>query len=190
MTKRFRIRENRQSLIAGSGGTARSRSAWVGVSVVAFFLTACGNATDMPVAAPGEDIVASDPEGMADAPSAESVLLASDLSREMFTPQPDAIPGFEYGLDSDEVEPAFRAYFDGTGEGVRLSDVRVIDASDGRRIFLGTQYGMADDSRDALQVYAEFLPTGPVSNALQFVGTRQICARGANTTDWTTEPCP
>ena len=143
----------------------------------ALALTACGNATDMPVAAPGEDIVASDNEGMADAP----VLLASDLSREMFAESPDAISGLAYGTDSDTAEAAFEQ-LDG--------EVRVIDAADGRRIFLGTQRGMADDSVDSRQVYAEFLPTSPFSNSLEYLGTRQICARGANTTDWTTEPCP
>ena len=140
----------------------------------------------MPVAAPGEDIVASDPEGMADAP----VLLASDLSRDLFAESPDAIPDLAYGTDSDAAEPAFRAYFDLSGEGIRSSEVRVIDAADGRRIFLGTQRGMADDSVDSQQVYAEFLPTSPFSNSLEYLGTRQICARGANTTDWTTDPCP
>ena len=66
MTERFCISENRQSSIADSGETARSRSARLGCGAVflTLALAACGNAADMPVAAPGDDIVAADVEGV------------------------------------------------------------------------------------------------------------------------------
>ena len=152
----------------------------------ALALTACGNATDMPVAAPGEDIVASDPEGMADAP----VILASDLSRKMFAETPDVIPGLAYGQDSDEFPTAMGAVFREASDQGATTRVQMIDAADGRRIHLVTQTDLRDDSIASRQIYAEFLPTSPFSNSLEYLGTRQICARGANTTDWTTDPCP
>ena len=67
MTKWFCGSKNRQLSIVDNEGTARSRSARRGGSavVMASLLAACGNAADMPVAAPGDDIIAQDVEGVA-----------------------------------------------------------------------------------------------------------------------------
>ena len=66
-----------------------SRRTRAGGITLALLLAACGNATDMPVAAPGEDIVANDMEGVA-APAATAQRTASALPEGCA--YPDALP--------------------------------------------------------------------------------------------------
>ena len=95
-------------------------------------------------------------------------------------------------MDSDDAETALQSWLDAADaeEGNTATSLRKRFEADGRTVLIATASGLADDSVAAQQIYAEFTPIGPLSNALDFAGARLRCARGADTTDWQMEPCP
>ena len=112
------------------------------------------------------------------------------VSAEQFSA--DLAPDFLVaGLDTDEATPLLRDWLArAEGEGNRATNLSTRYEMDGRTVLIATIEGMADDSVDSQQIYAEFTPIGPLSNSLDFAGARIRCARGNNTTDWQTELCP
>ena len=164
-----------------------------------FLLAACGNAADMPVAAPGNDIVEVDAEGVfavEPAPvAAADVALDTSPDTDIYGIEKDSYradffreDSISLGMDSDDVEPLLQAWLD-TAD-VETTSLRTSFREDGRTVLIATREGLKDDAVSAEQVYAEFTPIGPLSNNLDFIGLRQRCSRGARAGEWTTELCP
>ena len=149
-------------------------------------LAACAAETDTP---------AQDTASLSSPPSQDSVEPSppgygspDDFTRDLFNEAP--IEGLTPGMDVDVAEPILRESFLSGGEDAGDGEVARLYATDGRTILLATRFGLADDSIDSLQLYAEFVPISPLQTSLEFTGVRQKCARGADTDSWTTQPCP
>ena len=164
-----------------------------------FLLAACGNAADMPVAAPGDDIVEGDVEGVVAVEPAPVAVAAAPVEAspdtDIFGIEKDSYradffreDSISLGMDSDDVEPLLQAWLD-TAD-VETTSLRTSFREDGRTVLIATREGLKDDAVSAEQVYAEFTPIGPLSNNLDFIGLRQRCSRGARAGEWTTELCP
>jgi|GEM_PF-2580962 len=96
------------------------------------------------------------------------------------------------GMDSADAETRLRNWLTAAaeGEGNSSTDFKTIYETDGRTVLVATREGLMDDSIAGEQVYAEFTPVSPLTNSLGFYGLRIKCARGSNTTQWQTQPCP
>lgn len=151
-------------------------------------LVACGSKEPI---VPETPVVTANIEAPA-APAAPSAKTASDFSREDFSPKFAAWVGLKLGMDSNEVETIARERFGETieGEGGMIVSYDRIYQTRGRTIFIVTQEGALDDSINAQQLYAEFIPDSPMTNKLEYFGLRQKCQRGENKGEWTTELCP
>ena len=170
------------ALDAGSPSTPR-RNLWRSriksgtLAMACLALTACNNADPQP----SETIETPEPPAYAS---------ASDYDKSDFTPDLARYYGLEPGMDSEVAEPLIRTAFSAEGEGIISTDVKTIYATVGRTIIVATVEGLLDDSIAGEQLYAEFTPVSPLTNSLDFYGARIKCARGRNTTDWQTQPCP
>ena len=150
-------------------------------------LAACGDAADMPVAAPGNDIVAGDAEDVV-APDVTDDTDIFGIEKESFRADFFREESITLGMDSDDVEPLLQAWLDNAD--VETTSLRTSFRDDGRTVLIATREGLKDDAVSAEQVYAEFTPVGPLSNHLDFIGLRQRCSRGTNAGEWSTEACP
>ena len=181
--------DNQAAASRGPGSSPGKRL----IVAAALFLAACSDAADLPVAAPGNDIVAGDAEGVELPATLESDELYS-IEQDAFSADLFNISTITLGMDSDDVEPILQEWADAVteGEGSRnsSSSVRTSYREGGRTVILATREGLLDDSVAGEQVFAEFTPVGPLSNNLDFVGLRIKCARGANAGEWQTELCP